>query len=74
MQTDSSSAEWLRRFAPDPDLCSLRKATIIGVAGSLEEFGIMLHALGRADEAALDVSRTDGSDHEAVLAVGVLWS
>ena len=72
MQTDSSSAEWLRRFAADPDLCSLRKTTIIGVAGRLEEFGIMLHALGRADAAALDVSRTDGSDHEAVLAVGVL--
>ena len=72
MQTDSNSAEWLRRFAPDPDLCRIRKTTIINVANSLEKFGIMLQALGSADEAALDVSLTDGSDHEAVLAVGVL--
>ena len=72
MQTDSSSAEWLRRFALDPDLCSTRKTTIIGVSGSLEEFGIKLQALGNADEAAFDVSLTDGGDHEAVLAVGVL--
>ena len=72
MQTDSNSAELLRRFAPDPDLCSLRKTTITGVADRLEESGIMLQALGSADEAASDVSRTAGSDYEAVLAVGVL--
>ena len=72
MQTDSSSAELLRRYAPDPDLCSLRKTTVIAVAGSLEEFGIMLQALGSTDDAALDVSRTAGSNQEAVLAVGVL--
>ena len=72
VQTDSNSAEWLRQYAPDPDLCNLRKTTIVAVAGSLEEFGIMLQALGSADEAALDVSGTDGSDQEAVLAIGVL--
>ena len=58
MQADSSLAELLRRYAPDPDLCSLRETTIVAVAGSLEEFGIMLQALGSADEATLDVPRT----------------
>ena len=72
MQTDSSSAELLKRYAPDPDLCSLRETTIIAVAGSLDEFAIMLQALGSADGAALEVSRTDGSNQEAVFAVGVL--
>lgn len=71
VQTDSSSVDLLKRYAPDPDLCSLRKTTIVAVAGSLEELGITLQARGSAD-AALDVSRTDGSDQEAVLAVGVL--
>ena len=72
VQTDSSPVEWLRQFAPDPDLCSLRKTTIIAVASGLEEFGVMLQALGSADGAAVDVSGTDGSDHDAVLAIGVL--
>ena len=72
MQTDSNSAELLRRFAPDPDLCSLRKVTITSVADRLEESGIMLQALGSADDATSDVSRTAGSDRKAVLAIGVL--